>query len=304
MDTAPPLQDQLANISPLWVVIIVTGFTMLRVALKNAKDGWARTISEICDTINFVLVLAFLLIQPFVCRAFYIPSESMESTLLVGDRLMVNKFLYRFSEPQRGDVIVFEAPPNAPGAKPGTSVDYIKRLIALPGDKIRMTKAKLVLNGQEVDYSGEAGDLHDYLRRRLGLRDEITQSGKRLQDAIKIFSDHVMVRPVDGRPPYKISKEKISEQLGQPGATVSMSPGLVYLNGKPLDEPFSNEDPDYNFPDDIGSELTIEPGKFFVMGDNRNHSADSHIWGQLEKNRVVGKAAFIFFPFTRFGAIK
>jgi signal peptidase I len=302
--TAAPLQDQLANISPLWVVVIVTVFTMIRVALRDAKDSWARTVSEICDTINFVLVLAFLLIQPFVCRAFYIPSESMESTLLVGDRLMVNKFLYRFSEPQRGDVIVFEAPPNAPGARPGQSVDYIKRLIAVPGDKLRVTKAKLVLNGQEVDYSGEAGDLHDYLRRRLGLRDEITQSGKRLQDAIRVYSDYVLVKPFDGRAPYKISKEKVAEQLGQPGATVSLTPGKVYLNGKVQDEPYINEDPDYNFPDDVGSELTVEPGKYYVMGDNRNHSADSRVWGQLEKHRVVGKAAFIFFPFTRFGAIK
>lgn len=301
MDT-PPLQDQLANVSPVWVVIIVAAFTLVRLVLAKVKDNWARTVSETCDTINFVLILAFLLIRPFVAQAFYIPSESMESTLLVGDRLIVNKFAYRLEEPKRGDVIVFEAPPNAPGARPGQSVDYIKRLIALPGDRLKVKRAKITLNGQEVD-SGGAENLHEYLRGRLSLRDEIV-GGKRLQDGIKIFSDRIKVIPADGAAPYDITKERVAEMLGQPGASIVMTPATVYLNDKPLKEEYTREDPDYDYPDPPETEVKIKPGHLFVMGDNRNHSADSHAWGQLERNRVVGKAVWVFWPPSRFGAIK
>lgn len=51
-----PLQDQIANISPVWVVAAVAAFTLIRVALAKNREGWARTVSEICDTINFVLI--------------------------------------------------------------------------------------------------------------------------------------------------------------------------------------------------------------------------------------------------------
>jgi signal peptidase I len=282
-------------------------FTLIRLALAKIKDGWARTVSETCDTINFVLVLAFLLIRPFVAQAFYIPSESMENTLLVGDRLIVNKFGYRFGEPQRGDVIVFEAPPNAPGAQSGATVDYIKRLVAVPGDKLRITRPSIKLNGREVDFAPEASTLHDYLRQKLGLKDEMAPTGKQLQDAIKITSNALRIRPLDGSPMYEVSKEKVAEVLGQPGATVEMTPGQVILNGKPVEESFTREDPDYReyiFPADPETEITVEEGKLFVMGDNRNHSADSHYWGQLDRHRVVGKAIFVFWPLNRLGAIK
>ena len=111
------LSDQLANISPVIIVCVVMALTLVRLTLAKMKDPWARTISETCDTINFVLILAFLLIKPFVAQAFYIPSESMENTLLVHDRLIVDKFSYRLHEPKPGDVVVFEAPPEATDEK-------------------------------------------------------------------------------------------------------------------------------------------------------------------------------------------
>ncbi|MDX1934154.1 MAG: signal peptidase I [Capsulimonadales bacterium] len=282
-----PLQDQLANISPVWVVAIVAFFTMIRVALAKSNSSWARTISETCDTINFVLVLAFLLIRPFVAQAFYIPSESMESTLLVKDRLIVNKFQYRFANPQRQDVVVFEAPPQATGDKAG--VDFIKRLIALPGDTIQVKAPELRINGEPIDPQGEAGNLHDYLRNRLGLTGD---------DAIKIFPDHVLV---NGKVRY--SREKIAEAMNQPGAKITLTPGRTYVNGKVQEEPYTREDPDYDFPSD-GSVLKLAPDEFFMMGDNRNRSADSHYWGPLKRQRVVGKAVFVFWPPNRIGAIK
>ncbi|GAB4463333.1 MAG: hypothetical protein OHK0029_31840 [Armatimonadaceae bacterium] len=307
MNTTAPLQDQLANISPVWVVVTVMVFTLIRLALAKNRDGWARTVSETCDTINFVLVLAFLLIRPFVAQAFYIPSESMESTLLVGDRLIVNKFVYRFQEPQRGDVIVFEAPPNAPGYRSDANVDYIKRLIALPGDTLQITRPRILIDGRPVDYAPEADNLHDFLRRRLGLTDEIGPDGDPRQDAIKIQENSLLIRPATGAEPYEMSKERVAELLGQPGAKITMVPGQVVLNGKPTTEAYIREDPDYpqyQYPPDAETTITVEPGKVFVMGDNRNRSADSHAWGQLDKNRIVGKAVFVFWPPNRIGAIK
>lgn len=282
-----PIQDQLANISPIWVVAIVALFTMVRLALAKSTSSWTRTISETCDTINFVLILAFLLIRPFVAQAFYIPSESMESTLLVRDRLIVNKFQYRFQEPQHKDVVVFEAPPQATGDK--TGVDFIKRLIGLPGDTIQVKAPRLMVGAEVIDPHSEAANLHDYLRNILGLNSD---------DAVKIFPDYVLVNGKD-----RYSKERIAEKMGRAGSKVTLTPGETLVNGQVQDEPYTREDPDYDFPSD-GSTLTLKPGELFVMGDNRNHSADSHYWGTLERRRIVGKAIFVFWPPTRISPIR
>jgi signal peptidase I len=89
--------------------------------------------------ISFALVFGF--VRPFVVEAFYIPSESMIPTLRVGDRVLVNKFIYRFAEPERGDILVFES-------VEGGSEDLIKRVVAVPGDTIAVRRGKVVLNGE------------------------------------------------------------------------------------------------------------------------------------------------------------
>lgn len=282
--TTPPLQDQIANISPMYVVLVVMVLTIIRLAVAKIKDPWARTTSEICDTVNFVLIVAFLLIKPFVAQAFYIPSESMEKTLLVGDRLIVNKFTYRFQEPQRGDVVVFEAPPEATGGVE-SGQDYIKRLIGRPNDTIEVKAPRITINGEPIDPQGEANDMHGYLRNHLGLRDS---------DAVKLQPDYILVNDTE-----KVSKEMLAEKLGQPGAKVEITPGQTILNGKVLDEPYTREDPSYDMPP-----LHLEADQYFMMGDNRNRSADSHIWKHLDRKRIVGKAVVVFFPPGRLGSIR
>ncbi|MBN1460797.1 MAG: signal peptidase I [Armatimonadetes bacterium] len=180
---------------------------------------------ELLDSGLIAFVLVFILIRPFVVQAFYIPSESMEPTLLKHDRILVNKFIYRLNEPQRGDIIVFEAPPQALFGS--EQKDFVKRLIGLPGDGIR-------------------------------------------------------VRRGDG----------------------------VYVNGQRLEEPAEIPRPQYDFPTDSFDRPTEEPyvvpaGCYFVLGDNRNTSNDSHKWRDplsgesapwLEADRLVGKAMVIFWP--------
>lgn len=92
-----------------------------------------------------ILVVAFALVfgfvRPFVVEAFWIPSESMVPTLEVGDRVLVNKFIYRFTEPERGDIVVFKS-------VEGDGSDLIKRVVALPGDTVAVRNGTLFVNGE------------------------------------------------------------------------------------------------------------------------------------------------------------
>jgi signal peptidase I len=93
--------------------------------------------------IAFALVFGF--VRPFVVEAFYIPSESMVPTLEVGDRVFVNKFIYRFHEPQRSDIVVFKS---VEGSVEGGQEDLIKRVVGVPGDEISLQDGVLFINGQ------------------------------------------------------------------------------------------------------------------------------------------------------------
>lgn len=101
-----------------------------------AKKG--RWITEL-----IVIVMVVLLIRAFVAQAYNIPSGSMKPTLLVGDFILVNKLVYRFSEPQRGDIVVFKYPidPN---------IDFIKRIVALPGEEVEVRNNQVFINGKPL----------------------------------------------------------------------------------------------------------------------------------------------------------
>lgn len=168
-----------------------------------------------------VALLIALLVRTFVVQAFKIPSGSMETTLLVGDHIFVNKFLYgyhipytkgrvlRFAEPQRGDIIVFIFPEDP-------EKDFIKRVIAVPGDTVEIREKQVILNGRPLK--------EDYTRFADG----------------KGFEGFVRTR--DNMPP-----------------------------------------------------VTVPPGRYFVMGDNRDRSYDSRFWGFVDEDAILGKAMFIYF---------
>ena len=128
-----------------------------QISEKETKEGG---IGEIVRVVIHALILA-LVVRTFLYQPFNIPSGSMKSTLLIGDYLFVSKFSYGYStnsfpfnldlfsgriwaeQPERGDVVVFKKPTD-------TSVDYIKRLIGLPGDEIQMIDGILNINGKPV----------------------------------------------------------------------------------------------------------------------------------------------------------
>ncbi|ATW24340.1 signal peptidase I [Candidatus Formimonas warabiya] len=164
---------------------------------------------EVVSTI-LIAGLITLVLKSYILDNRIIPSSSMYPTIYIGDMVLVNKFVYRFHTPERGDIIVFKPP-----AEVGQE-DLIKRVIGLPGETVEI-------------------------------------------------KDH-----------------------------------LVYIDGKPLEENYLNEAPQYTF-----GPVQVPQGRLFVMGDNRNMSFDSHLWPQpfLKVESVKGKAFFRYWPIKRIGRL-
>jgi signal peptidase I len=98
--------------------------------------------------------------------------------------------------------------------------------------------------------------------------------------------------------PATSDRDFIKRVIALPGQTVQVTGGVVYVDGTPLDEPYIAQPPNYEFP------LTgVEPGTLFVLGDNRNNSYDSHVFGAIEESTVVGRADFRYWPVARWGLV-
>ncbi len=137
-------------------------------ASRTSKKGGGG-ILEFLVILLVAFVLVFGFVRPFVVEAFYIPSESMVPTLEVGDRVLANKFIYRFTEPDRGDIVVFKSTEGVDNSVDGNILerlvgylqgqrderqDLIKRIVALSGDTISVRDGTLFVNGepQNEDY--------------------------------------------------------------------------------------------------------------------------------------------------------
>jgi signal peptidase I len=189
----------------------------------------------------FPILLIVLVLRSFVAEPFKIPSGSMLPTLRVGDFILVNKFTYglrlpvvntkvvALGAPERGDVVVFKYPEDP-------RLDFIKRVIGLPGDRISYRNKQLFINDELVAVEPVASYVERSSRRGLGYMQEF------------------------------------AEQL--PGAEHRIL----------LDGDRGSADAEYRVPD----------GHYFVMGDNRDDSRDSRVWGYLPEKNLVGKAFFIW----------
>ena len=291
MQSSPSITERLANM-PIWAVLVtIVVLLLIRCVLLKQKTPVTKSIAEIAESLAVAMGLVFLIIRPFIIQAFFIPSESMVPTLLKDDHIMVNKFIYRFREPARGDVMVFRAPPEA---SDGVERDFIKRVIGIPGDEIRIEPGFVMVGDTEF--------------KRPELRELLSE--KSYTGTVRIVSSKAVL--VDG---HVVTPEEIAAVAQQPNDTVVIVPGRVFINGKPIKEPYLNEDADDRYPGDTmwpsdqrkyvreGKDgklvVKIPKGRLLMLGDNRNNSKDARYWGLLDRRRVLGKAMFIFWPLGR-----
>ncbi|WP_144137867.1 signal peptidase I [Paraburkholderia sp. BCC1884] len=208
----------------------------------------------------FPVILVVFMVRSFVVEPFKIPSGSMVPTLLVGDFILVNKFEYGIRLPitntkitegrplERGDVVVFRYPKDE-------SVDYIKRVIGLPGDTVAYQDKQLTINGKPVPETA----LPDYLD------DERMGYAKQFEEDLGGRKNAILNNPAV--PPFIVGAE---------------------------DYPY-RDNCTYNA---RGVICKVPPGNYFMMGDNRDNSADSRYWGFAPDKNVVGRAFFIWMNFS------
>jgi len=100
-------------------------------------------------------------------------------------------------------------------------------------------------------------------------------------------------------PPVESPFPYIKRVIGLPGDTVEITNGKVFINGTPLDEPYIMAPPDYTM-----SAIEVPANEYFVLGDNRNNSSDSHSWGPIKRSDIIGKAWFVYWPASKWSVVK
>ena len=226
------------------VLLITISFFLILLDKTNIikKNKFLRWLNKQGKSFLPILLIV-LFLRSFLAEPFRIPSGSMLPTLLIGDYILVNKYeygirlpitktkIFNISEPKRGDVIVFRYPGNE-------DINFIKRVIGIPGDKIKYYNKQLYVNG--VIYKKRKQETHEYL----------SDFGRQ---ELEIFTEN------DNQKIYNILND-------------NMSP--------------VNDD-----------EFFVPENKYFVMGDNRDHSSDSRYWGFVPEKNLVGEAFLIWMNF-------
>jgi signal peptidase I len=252
----------------LFMAVVVTGVYWLAELLyfKRAREETAVTKHQpwwLDWTAGlFPVILIVFLLRSFLFEPFKIPSGSMIPTLQIGDLILVNKFHYGVRLPvinkkltdgtpvARGDVMVFRYPP-----KP--SLDYIKRVVGLPGDKIEYINKTLTINGQPISKTA----LPDYFDE-----DQMTYA--------KLFQEQI-----GGKTHRLLNNDR------RPAGWNEADTEANYPN---------KQNCQYS---ELGVTCTVPAGHYFMMGDNRDNSLDSRYFGFVPDANIVGRAFFVWMNF-------
>lgn len=244
---------------------------IMKEKIENLKSKIVESSKkEAFEAIGVALIIA-LLLRAFVVEAFVIPSPSMVPTLLEGDFILVNKFVYglrvpftkkrviNFRIPKRGEVIVFMFPHEQapPEHKQYKGKDFIKRVIGLPGDKIRLGDyTKILPDGREITLEGQ------------------------------LF--------VNDEPIQKIKLENIDDLKDMSGPASIFEEELKQVKHLIRENKYKSFSQKYypNLKEEVY--IVVPQNSLFVMGDNRDNSSDSRAWGFVPMENLKGKALFIW----------
>jgi signal peptidase I len=254
----------------LLLAAVITGIIWLvdaRIFRKRrTSDAPEPVVVDMARAFFPVIVVVFL-IRSFWVEPFKIPSGSMKPTLLVGDFILVNKYVYGIRLPvankkvvdiepvRRGDVVVFRYP-----ADP--SVDYIKRVVGLPGDKIEYRGKRLSINGEPV----------------------AVQAGGYYTDAELNY----------------LRLPTFNEKLGERSHQMMIVPAQPPVDLAQVRQFAQRSNCEYN---DDGFRCTVPAGHYFMMGDNRDQSSDSRYWGFVPDDHIKGRAFLVWMNFNDFKRI-
>lgn len=233
-------------------------------------------IREYIESILFAVFIA-LLIRTFLFEAFKIPTGSMIPTLQVDDHIFVNKFIYGikipftnirffdYKKPQHGEIIVFKYP----GKDEDAGKDFIKRVIGIPGDRVRLKNNILYINGLEV-------------------KSEIIKNHLPCNDSSLFNCFCVLQKETHGKYTY-ITQHRAPPPYNNP---------LECRNNEEWPLKYKEFGAPHYFGDKSNNpqwpEVLIPEGHYFVMGDNRDNSSDGRYWGLVPEENLKGKAFIIW----------
>jgi signal peptidase I len=260
---------------------------------EGADSGRRARVISYIKTLLFTLLIAFTL-KTFIVEAYRIPSGSMENTLLVGDFLFVNKFVYGLRTPRhlpltnlaipsislpglrgvrRGDVIVFEFPGDHEQMQDPESTNYIKRCVGLPGDTVRIVSGRVLVNDGELALPASAKVTHRGFHA--GSENGLFPAGAGFTE--DEYGPLVVPKKGDVVDLTSVNIDRWKKLIEHEGHEVCRTAaGKVMVDGI---ESFS---------------YRIQRDYYFVLGDNRENSLDSRFWGFVPEENVVGEALIVY----------
>ena len=291
--------DKVARTPLSQILIFAAILTIVRIAtykhvlstphhLRKVTGSWKflNGTGELCDALIYAAIFIFMVIRPFFFQTFQIPTGSMVPTNMVGDFIGLNKAIYRYTEPKRGDIVVFRPPVQActPDQleKDGTvKVDFVKRLIGMPGDKVEIRQGQVIINDRPLWEPYKQYTLTD---------------GEQKKFAILAGAE----RDAVPKPNWKLVNYK-GELI--PLNYTEFDANVLGRGYSVADKYMIYEESEWPKARALPAEK-IPPGYFLFMGDNRNGSFDGRGWGLVPRASIVGRAEFVWLPIPRIGKIK